>query len=370
METGESKNLPIALAVEEPEIVSAAAHKKFLKLRANPIFDREARFFPTSNPNVVIDPLNTLERIEEDMKPLPRKERDSIFDQVRGYKVAVNKLEELKSKAFGFQVAVTDESLSKFTANKIFDERTAELITLFGKMYNLKEVHEIVSIDWGYPITKKALSTFKERHASKISEERLIWQHDLSHLQLAHKPARIELMTQAVRKYEREWKKTGSEKAYNNMLKAFDRIQKDVSKTEIDLNANINHSFEKLIQPHIATEILGGMSLNEIIVCRVARQLEVSPLYIVQKLQDSFYAKFTSFGDTTNSEEIKGMVPDSPHLVTYDWEKLSDLDASGEMDEANLLALKYEPIIEDKPVDIDVRALVKRKLAERKNNKQ
>ena len=182
-----------ALNGTENKIVNQGAYDKYIKLRDNPIFDKEGRFIATSNPNIKIDPLSNFEHIADQLEAVPDKdEQGKIMSQVNGAKAAIRKLEKLKSAAFGLPIAVMNDSLSKMVAVKVLDERSAELITLFGKLHTVNDIYEKVNTEWGYPVLKETLRKFRDKHVNKIEEEKTLWRNDISHLRLAHKSSRIE----------------------------------------------------------------------------------------------------------------------------------------------------------------------------------
>lgn len=354
----------------EEKVINKEAHEKYLALRENPIFDEGGRFIQTSNPNVSIDPLSTHEKISEQVKVLPKDELPSILAKVKGHKSCISRLETLKSQAFGVQVAVMEDSSQSVVVARVINERAAELITLFGKLYTLKEIHEKVNVEWGYAVTERALRNFRKKHLSKIDEEKTLWRNDISHLRLAHKPSRIEELMELYASAKRKWAVSNSQQDFDNCLKCLKMLNHETAKQEIDISANVIHSFEKTIQPHIASEILGRRSLNDIIVTRVAEQLGVSSLYMMKVLGDSYYSKFTGFGgDGVSVEELSEMVPDSPHNTIYNWTDLDEMDESGEMDSVNFVEYKDAEIIEAPAVPkVDIKAALLAKLAS-KNEK-
>jgi len=362
-----------ALTGTENKIVNQGAYDKYVKLRDNPIFDKEGRFIATSNQNIKIDPLSNLEYISSQLEAIPSKvEHGKILSKVNGAKAAIRKLENLKSSAFGLPVAVMDESLSKMVAVKVLDERSAELITLFGKLHTVNEIYEKINSEWGYPVLKETLRKFRDRHVNKIEEEKTLWRNDISHLRLAHKSSRIEEYMQLYAYYKGQWEASNSAKDYDKLMQILKQLYTETGKTEIDINASIIHSFERTIQPHIASEILGRRSLNDIIITRVAEQLKVSGLYLMKVLGDSYYKKFTGFGDSSVTvDELNLMRPDSPHSTIYNWNELDRINASGEMAKINFTDFKDAEIIEEEEPKTDLKALMRKNIADRiKSNKE
>ena len=293
------------------------AYKRYLKLSKSPTLQRENRLIYTSDPNVVIDPVGHIRFVEKKIAHLPSDEQDKIIQRTRGLKVIFLRIGSLRQKAFGIPRPSHHASLTM----GILDERSSELIEYFGKMLSEKEVHKIVTTEWGYDVSIGTLKHFRLKYKQEIEKIKEQFQKDFTDIRLSHKKGRLEELVEIYQKRKQKWELSDSQQNEKLLLSTIRMIRDEVEDKSIKIDHNINAKLELTVNNHIEQEIMKSLTINDIIIARVAARMNVNPRFLITKLHNSYYAKHSGFARPDNTEQTVQY----PSSIVYNWNQIGEI---------------------------------------------
>ncbi len=320
-----------------PGVKDERAWYDWMKMKESTILNEDFRIIETSDPHIVIDLCAGLNVIRKRTEHLPEKEREDIENRTKAMRVVMGKVASLKQKAFGVKQKGFYSS-----SESILDPKTGELIEYFGRFYSVDEVHKIVVDEWGYPVSKDLINRFRKRHLDKIQERQEEYKRDYSDIRLGYKKSRLEELEYLYNDRKERYQAYPNTSNYNLLLKTIKQIKEEVEIDTLRIEGNINHNIEVTLNMHVQQELFREMTINDIIIGRVAAQRNLNAAYLIERLHSSFYSKHSGFlpGDRhVYDEEIQ-----YPSQIVYNWEKIEKLHKSGELDKAK----KPVIMIEDK----------------------
>lgn len=305
---GNDQSIDIPDTVKDTE-----AYLRYIKLKNSKSLQREPRMIATSDVNLHIDPIGNLNRIVKKISHLPSDEQDIIIKRVKAMKVIYLKIGALKLKAFGIKRPRYHHTLQM----GLLDERKSELIEYYGRMLTTKEVHKIVTLEWGYDIAIESLRRFKKTYADKIRDRQEHFQRDFNDLRLSHKKGRLEELVWMYNSRKSKYEQTQAKTDYQLMLQTLRAIRDEVEDKSLKIEHNINAKLEITINHHIQNEIMKGLTINDIIVARVAARMGINPRFLITRLHNSAYAKHSGFIQPDGSLSDQEIT--YPSSIVYNW---------------------------------------------------
>jgi hypothetical protein len=323
-----------------PGVKNEEAWYQYMKLRNATIMNEDYRIVKTSDPNTEIDLITPAVTFRKRYKHLPEEEKNEIERRAKAIKVVLGKLASLKNKAFGIQ----QKGQYSFSET-ILDPRVSELIELFGRFYSTEEVHKVVVDDWGYPVSRDLIGRFQKRHIDKIKERQEEFKRDYSDIRLGYKRSRLDELEWLYRTRKEKYEQSHSAADYKLLLQTLEAIKKEVEVDVLRIEGDINHKIETTINVHVQQDLFKDMTINDIIVGRVAAKAGLNAAYMIERLHTSYYAKHSGFnpGDKHASEEEISY----PSSIVYNWEAIKKKHT----EEKRLLDEQKKPtVIEDAQV--------------------
>jgi hypothetical protein len=334
--------LPAQVSDLPAGVVNAKAWQEIQQYKQHPLYSSEARIVHTSIEGLTIDIMMSTYALKMKIRPLPEKEQQQILAKHTLANTIKGKIGSLSVIAFG-----GNHGAGYAEAVPILDPRKAELIELFGKMYTAKEVHEIVTTQWGYQLSITVLEAFKARHRSDIEARQEEVKRDAGHIRLGYKPVRMEELSYLHSKRKRLYDENPSIANERQLQSILEQIRKE-AEGEI---STVHHTGEitvnTILDPLMRKQLLQGLSVTDIIIGRVAARLGRNPQFLMQRLQTSMYAKFT--GMATQAPEDMEATPIYPSLYIYDFDKIRSRESERKAEELALAKLP-EVIMEAVPV--------------------
>jgi hypothetical protein len=315
-------------------------YKRYIALRDAPALKLPGRLIQTSDPNVEVDPMAHLNSINTHIAHLPSDEQDEITKRVKAVKVLHFKIGALKKKAYGLKKRAVHSSLSV----GVIDERSSEVMEYFGRLMTPREVHKVILQEWGYDVSLGALRTFQTKHRDKIEVLKQQYIKDHTDIRLAHKKGRLEELQHLFIDRKNKYEATDNREDYKLLLATLRLIREETDDKTLRIDANINANINVAIQHHITSEIMKGLTINDIILARVASRMNINPRFLISRLHNSMYAKHSGFlrpdGDLENQE-----VP-YPSKMVYSWDTIrKQHDIIGD---ANIEDAKWEEVAPEK----------------------
>lgn len=255
---------------------------------------------------------NIIEKVKDE------EEKKKLFEILDKYNVLRGKMIALKKKAFGIVRAKPEDP--KTVKKSILDSRKTEILELFGKFYNLYDVHRFVAEEYGLIVSEETLGSFRNQHIDQIKELQEEYKRDYSTIRLTHKRSRLEELNELYQDRKHLYTLTKSTESYRLLLITLDQIKKEVEGDLLVVQGNIDVNIETTINIHIQQEVIKSLAIKDIILYRVAARLGKNPMYLINRLHNSFYSKFNGFGEL--AEDIQGQTPIYPSQIIYNFDEI------------------------------------------------
>jgi hypothetical protein len=355
-EGAESTEIVIPDTVKDP-----SSYKKYIKLKDAPALRYPQRLIETSDLNLTIDPVGHAGFIQKKIIHLPSDEQDAILQRVKGLKVIYLRIGALKLKAYGQKRPKHHTSLTM----GLLDERASELIEYYGRMLDHKEVHKIVVTDWGYDVGVGSLRNFYKKYKVKIEDLIETFKRDFGDIRLTHKKGRLEELVNIYNARKIKWELSKSIKDEELMLKTLRAIRDEVEDKTLRIDHNINAKMEITINNHIQEEIMKSLTINDIIIARVASRMRINPRFLITRLHDSYYAKHSGFLRPDHS--VQDEETQYPSQIVYNW---NDIERQHKNEgDTGLELQKWEEVPQDKIIEgADLKSILKSKLLSKKDD--
>ncbi len=306
------------------------AYIEWQKLTMATILNDSFKLMTTSDPFIEVDLCTPVHILLKKISKLPSKERKEIEIRAKEMKSIQGKVGALKKKAFG---SIGNKSIYESMLETI----GPELIGYFGKYLSVKEVHKIVVEDLGYPIPRSEITKFKQKNAKKINKSQGRYKGDLGGIRLGHRRSRLEELTSLNNLLKEKIDSTANPADIKLQLQVISQIKDEIDSDPNRDGQSLAGMSDTVISPEQRREILNDHLLDMIIISRVAYRQNKNPLILLDKLENSFYAKYSGFA---RPDEGQMNQPISyPSSMVYDWDKIEKLNRKPE-GEADLEAPK------------------------------
>ena len=276
---------------------------------------------------------------EADMEPL--------LEESRQFRSLSSKLTQLRLKVEGVTRG------SRHTTKAL--ERSQELLDLFGKYYNAKEVHQIATQHWGLSnLTYNWVIEFKNKNVEYIAELREKYAGDHSNVRLGHKRSRLDELTYMYQTRKQKYDGSSSRDDENQLLKIVEQIRKEIEGNKLTIDGSLS----------VQNEIGKYLNINDLIVSRLCARLKVNPKLILHRLHNSYYRKFTGFVQAEGESDYQEI--QYPSSMVYDFGRIEKEHENIEIEEA-----KYVEVVsvndKDKKEVMSVKERILAKLKEQKD---
>jgi len=336
-------------------------YKRYIALRDAPALKLPGRLIQTSDVNVEIDPMAHLAQSNKMMSHLPSDEIDEITKRIKAVKVLHFKIGSLKNKAYGVRKRAVHSSLSM----GVIDERSSEIVEYYGNMLTTKEIHKIIAKEWGYDVSIGALQKFRARHLDKIELLKQEYLKDHTDIRLAHKRGRLEELQKLFIHRKNKYDATGTQEDYKLLLATLRIIREETEDKTLRISADINANINIAIQHHINSEVMKGLTINDIILARVASRMNINPRFLISRLHNSLYAKHSGF--LRPDEDLENQEIPYPSRMVYNWESIAKQHK--DTGDKNIEDAEWEDVSDDKMAEAqDIKAVLLQRIKDKKQS--
>lgn len=318
------------------EVVDIDAYREYQRA----IDERDLnKWIETSDPDFELN-TNLLPHVaEQQMSHLPAEEREALMELVMAQRKRLSNIGVLKKKAFG--MGQGRGTAGKTTLPAILgQDKIAEVLELFGSMYTAKDVHKIICEDWGMvDVSLTQLNQWRHKNLDKIAERQEVFKREFGHLRLTHKRARLEELTYLYYHRKQLYEQTQSQNDYRLLLETIRDIKREVEGDKVVIDGKIELDIKSTINAHTQKEILGRLNLLTIVVSRIAARVNVNPIWMMTKLVNSYYAKFSGmqFAEDPMNDQIL-----YPNNESYNFESIKAMHENMKISEAPLKKLHID----------------------------
>jgi hypothetical protein len=304
---------------------------------------------------------------------LPEEERIAWMARKNKYIEVMNKCNAWKNKAYGFdnRVMTPDKKLTKKVSKNKFitlKKREDAIIELFGKMFSIKEVHEVCVMDWKLKVSQRTLSDFRSFHMTLIQEKIEDFKRGHADIRLGLKRSRLEELCWMYHECKIKMKEQFSRTLIETMKNLLESIKREVEGDKIVIDGNLDVNVETVVNSHLKNEALKGISIRQIIIGRVAAKMDLSAENLVASLTRSYYAKYSPLVNEESYEDADYAEIIYPSTQEYDFEQIEAkqgelIEAANEQKKAVLINRSANA---KKAKKSDVKARILEKLGERR----
>ena len=244
------------LMLDNLKVANQIAYNEFMAMSSS-IWLSEKRYYRSTYDKLLqIDLLLRKTDFERSIIHLPELEKVYITALKFIVEKAYLAITKLKNQATGQDTCkIVFNNYTAIDDKLIIDNRKADIIALFGKMYKIDEVHKIITKDWKIDVSISALEYFRDRNLDKIIELQKDYSNNYNDVRLGYKKSRLEeylwLYNDTKQTYENTRNKE-DRKFLKELLEAIKReVEGDLIRIEGDLQVNI----EATLNLHIYQEI-------------------------------------------------------------------------------------------------------------------
>ena len=223
---------------------------------------------------------------------------------------ALGTLNAKRNKLYGS----TPNKLNK----SLFDEYSTKVLELLGKGWTAQEVHKQLLLE-GADVPMRAIIDFQTKNKDQIMTLRSQWNQDLQDVPLTSKRSRLEKLSYLYHEISGDFENCKTPVLKSNLSKELrgilDQARKEVEgeelKLTIDGNIDVNATLNVAMS---SSRLLHGLTVNQLIISRVAARLKLPSQYLIDRLAHSYYAKYNGYR-TNDDLKTKPIYPTS---VQYD----------------------------------------------------
>ena len=254
--------------------------------------------------------------IKKNIQDLPKKEQNVIVEKATA-------IARLKGQMIALKRKVNSKDGNSYEDPfEVLNERSSEIIELFGKWMTTEEVHKTIMLDWnmtsvGCQIVKK----FALRHKETINKLRAQYDADYTDVSVASKRSRLSQLNYLLQDRRQIYETTHKVDDSKEIRAILADARKEIEGEQLLININGRIEVDATITLELQNKIQGGLSLSQMIVARVAARIGKDPTFMMSRLANSVYAKFNGFQKNDNIEVEK---PIYPSAMVYDWELIKN----------------------------------------------
>lgn len=299
---------PVPLEIKNPE-----QYLEHLKLKGNPIHELSLTIgdlkIPITSPYPTIKMHMRKQGVDEDSEQgqkIMRLKKKQM--QISAQSMSAHR------RAYG---TIVNGAGEKVEIKSIFDPIRQQLITLFGRMFTLKEVHEVCLTQWKLNVKVQALQDF--RRDNQVEINKLIEEHQrtYSDIRLGHKRSRLEELTWLYHERKRIYETTKKADDHRLLLATLAQIKNEAEGDVIRIDGNVDININQSIESHIHNNLMKTIGIKEIIMGRVAAKTNIPVMRIVEALNHGHYRKIIEAEDIEHE-----VMPPYPSTENYDFDRI------------------------------------------------
>lgn len=313
------------LSEQNLTIVDQEQHELYQKLDKHPILNSKSRHIASDGTEIKLATIPNL--LLKKIEHLPQKEQTFIMKLKDLYQTtSVRRMTAMK-KAYGQNIKKNDDG--EVIYRNDLDIRKDEIVELFGRMYTIKEVHEICLTKFKLKkVTVAQLKDFRIRNAVIIQERIEEFKRDYTDLRLAIKKGRLEEIIDIYNKMKRKFDASAVKKNDDArvLMSVIEQIRKEAEGDTLRVEG-LNVSIDVLIQGQVNEEMRKTLPLMEIVLGRIAANSGVPVEKFLGQLNESWYNK--AFDGRPVEDIPFEEIPD-PTAIPYDFDLISRQHALAE----------------------------------------
>lgn len=253
----------------------------------------------------------------------------AIIRGLRNNGCSKKEIEELSAKTFYFgsergkltSIYRKINSLdgNSYNQDSTLNVREAEIIDLFGRYCTEAEVHKIVTQEWGYEISFGRIRQFAVKNREKIIETQRQYEEEYNDISIGSKRSRLGKLNYLLQVRQQIFEKGNKIEDSREIRAILQDARKEVEGDTLKIDVSGKIDIEATLSVEYQENVLKGMTVQQLVLSRVAARLGVNPTFLMSRLVNSYYSKFNGF---RRNSDLENSVPLYPSSINYDFDDL------------------------------------------------
>lgn len=249
--------------------------------------------------------------VKNNIKGIPKKEQESILAKYSEFRSFISR-----------NVAYKKDKYGQTNAQRAWNKRE-EIVEMFGRMFRIEDIRQILVEDYDIYVSSTWLNKFKSKHRELISEKIDIYRNSIDSLRLTYKRSRLEELTDIYYIEKSEYRRVPQTQRALNMTRILNQIRQEVEGNNLTINLKHEIDLRATVNEHLAKEALKKVSIQQVILARVAAKNGLNPLTLQTSLANGYYSKLQKAIDTGSLDEIDSFA--YPSERNYDIMEMEEL---------------------------------------------
>lgn len=273
---------------------------------------------------------------------------ESIIEQGKLQSTRMKQKSQLQGSAKTVLNKMLNDFYGKTKKKSLLGLKEIEVLEMFGKWYNIEDVHNVIIREWHLPIQLGELKTFYKENIEKIEYLRTKYSKRKDQFHIATDTGRMEGISALYMYWRQAFNECPTIQVSQEMRKLIELAKKEVKGDEIVINLNGNIDVEATMQANrTIDDVLSKLPINLMVIGLVAAKANVNPVNIMASLTNSYYKNYNGFNKLDNKNQAPSM---KKYIEAYSWENLvktiDDTDREGTFSE-------YEEVTEQEEANFE-----------------
>lgn len=241
---------------------------------------------------------------------LPEEERKVFLEKDKEARSLTGKLIAARNKLYG------TDSLQESRA--LFDEYSTRILELLGRGWTAQEVHAEL-LKNGVDIPYRTILDFHAKNREQVTALRNQFNEGIQDVSLSSKRSRLERLNYLYHEIGQDFEKCSTPLLRSSLSKELrgiiEQAKKEVEGEQLKLtvegNIDVNATLTAAIE---SNRLLYGLTVNQMVISRVAARLHLPSQYLIDRLAHSYYAKYNGY---RTNDDLKTR-PIYPTSIQYD----------------------------------------------------
>jgi hypothetical protein len=186
----------------------------------------------------------------------------------------------------------------------------------------------------GYQVIER----FRVENLEAIQAEQDKYVKDWSGLKLVYKKSRLDEYSGLYEDRKIRYEESHHRDDYRLLLQTLESIRKEIEGDRLTVDGAVEVNVQQTINVHIQQDLLKNLNILQFIIARVAVRMGRSQTFLMERLEKSYYSKFTGIAIPDNNRDTDEIFYPSREL--YDFNKIIANNAA--------LVEDVQPIVEVK----------------------
>lgn len=266
------------------------------------------------------------------------EEYELVKAQKLMYKPLLEELLKKREAAFGKQIenhkeekAIIENELQGLSQDA-FQKKT-EILELFGKFYRVEEVFKIIKDEWKIKVPYAGLQFFYRANIDIIEELKRDYENSVPDVRLGKRRSRLDELTFIYSRIKTKFLAYESREDAKMLQSLLESIKKEVD-GDLVINGKLQVDIEHSINIQVQNQMLKDLNISALIVAKLAGRLNINPIFLLSRLSNSYYSKFTGFGHANRQEMVEDEIY-YPSGIAYDWNNIIIANAESNEEDKN-----------------------------------